>query len=89
MVKKMKHSKHDGMKDTHQGPHHMDKEDHMSHKGVKQGDMNPVVDDYSHPHAVFSQAGFSDTTGYIERHNRDEKAAAKDIEKQGYVGRYS
>jgi len=65
------------------------KEGKMTHAGYAQGDMKPVVDDYSLPDAAFSQRGFSKTTEYQERNNAHQVMAAKDIEKQQYKGRYS
>lgn len=61
----------------------------MSHKGYKQGDMSPTVEDYQRPSKSFSQEGFSKTTEYVERQDRHQDKAASDIRKQAYNGRYS
>jgi hypothetical protein len=62
---------------------------YMAMKGVKQGDMNPHVEDYQRPEKVYSQEGFNKTLEYIERHNSKEETCAKKIEGQAYNGRYS
>lgn len=61
----------------------------MSKAGYTQGDMAPTVEEYQKPEKDFSQEGFSKTTEYIERQDKFQGKMAKDIEKQGYVGRYS
>ena len=63
--------------------------DKMSKAGYVQGDMSPKVDEYQKPTSDFSQSGFSRTTDYIERQDRQCSKAAGDIRKQGYEGRYS
>ena len=68
---------------------HRGKEGKMTKAGYAQGDMKPVVDDYSLPAAAFSQRGFSQTTEYQERNNAHQTMAAKDLEKQEYRGRYN
>lgn len=65
------------------------KEGKMAHKGDMQGNMACVNDDFSVPNEAFSQRGFSKTNEYQERNNAHQVAAAKDIEKQQYKGRYS
>ncbi len=65
------------------------KEGKMSKAGYAQGEMKPHVDDFSLPASAFSQRGFSKTTEYQERNNAHQVAAAKDIEKQEYRGRYN
>lgn len=67
----------------------MKKEGRMAHKGHAQGDMSPVVEDYQRPSKSFSQEGFSKTTQYVERQDKHQDAAASDIRKQAYNGRYS
>ncbi len=57
--------------------------------GKTQGDMTPHVEDYQKPTADYSQEGFSKTTQYIERQDKQQKEAAHDINKQAYKGRYS
>lgn len=61
----------------------------MSKAGYSQGDMSPHVEDYQAPNSVYSQAGFSKTTEYVERQDKFRNKEARDIGKQGYVGRYS
>ena len=61
----------------------------MGKAGYVQGDMSPHVEDYQKPMSDFSQEGFSKTLDYIERQDAFQKREAKDVEKQGYKGRYS
>ena len=61
----------------------------MSRAGYVQGDMSPKVEDYQKPTSDFSQEGFSKTLDYIERQDAYQRKEAKDINKQGYKGRYS
>lgn len=61
----------------------------MSRAGYSQGDMSPHVEDYQRPESDFSQEGFSRTTAYIERQDKHQKAAAHDVKKQAYMGRYN
>lgn len=61
----------------------------MGNKGLNQGDMSPVVEDYQKPVSEFSQAFMNKTTQYIERHNKYETKEASQIKKQDYKGRYS
>ena len=68
---------------------HRGKEGKMAKHGYAQGDMRPVVDDYSVPNEAFSQRGFSKTTEYQERNNAHQVEAAKTVEQQEYKGRYS
>jgi hypothetical protein len=63
--------------------------DKMNYAGHNQGDMSPKVEDYQTPMSAFSQEGFSKTTQYIERQDKQRNMAAKDVEKQAYRGRYS
>jgi hypothetical protein len=65
------------------------KETGMAKKGYVQGEMSPTVEDYQKPAKDFSQEGFSKTLEYVERQDKFQGKMAKDIEKQGYVGRYS
>ncbi len=68
---------------------HGGKEGKMAKHGYAQGDMRPVVDDYSLPDSAFSQRGFSKTTEYYERNTAHQVEAAKTLDKQEYKGRYS
>jgi hypothetical protein len=61
----------------------------MSKAGYVQGRMEPHVEDYQKPMKDFSQEGFSKTTEYVERQDKFQAREARDIEKQGYKGRYS
>ena len=65
------------------------KEGKMAKAGYAQGDMKPVVDDFSRPAAAFSQRGFSKTTEYVERNSAHQVNAAEGLEKQEYKGRYN
>ena len=65
------------------------KEGKMGHKGYKQGDMSPHVDDMQRPMKNYAEEGFSKTTSYVERHNAFEGKEASQIKKQPYKGRYS
>lgn len=67
---------------------HRGKEGKMAKHGYAQGDMRPVVDDYSLPDSAFSQRGFSKTTEYYERNTGNQEMAAKTLDKQEYKGRY-
>jgi len=51
--------------------------------------MDAKVDDYQKPIACYSQAQFGKTLEYMQRQDREQVKAAKDIEKQAYKGRYS
>lgn len=64
-------------------------EPELAHAGLHQGDMAPKVTNFQKPEAEFSQRGFSKTLEYIERQDKMQSGMAHDIEKQGYVGRYS
>lgn len=86
MKSKASHKSHGGHKDAEGSMH---KESKMSHKGVMQGDMSPVIEDYQRPTKSFSQEGFSKTTEYVERQDKFVDKAAADIRKQAYEGRYS
>jgi hypothetical protein len=68
---------------------HRGKEGKMAKAGYAQGDMKPVVDDYSLPNSAYSQRGFSKTTEYQERNNAHQEMAAKELDKQEYKGRYN
>lgn len=68
---------------------HAGKEGKMARHGYAQGDMRPVVDDYSLPESAFSQRGFSKTTEYQERNNAHQEMAARELDKQEYKGRYN
>lgn len=61
----------------------------MNKAGNVQGDMSPHVEDYQKPMKAFSQEGFSQTTAYIERQDKQQDRAASDVRKQSYKGRYS
>lgn len=61
----------------------------MSRAGYTQGDMSPHVEDYQKPEADFAERGFSKTLEYVERQDKFQRKEAKEIEKQGYQGRYS
>lgn len=61
----------------------------MGHKGYKQGDMSPKVDDIQRPMKSYPEAGFSKTTDYVSRHDSYEGKEASTVRKQGYKGRYS
>ncbi len=61
----------------------------MSKRGYTQGDMSPTVEDYQKPESNFAERGFSKTLEYVERHDKFEGKEAKEIKKQGYMGRYS
>ena len=61
----------------------------MGNKGVNQGDMSPVVDNYERTLSEFSQKDFNKTTEYVERRNRYDTKQASELKKQDYKGRYS
>lgn len=61
----------------------------MARAGYEQGDMKPHVEDYQKSERDFPERGFSKTTEYIERQDRRQSEMSKDIDKQGYQGRYS
>lgn len=63
--------------------------DKMSKAGHNQGDMSPKVNSFQKPEKDFAERGFSKTTDYIGRQDRMQSGMAKDVKKQGYVGRYS
>ena len=65
------------------------KENMGFHKGVKQGDMSPDVEDYQKPLGDYAETGFSKTTQYIERQDKFQKKEANEIKSQHYQGRYS
>ncbi len=65
------------------------KEGKMGHKGYKQGDMSPSVEDMQRPMKAYAEEGFSKTTSYVERHNAYEGKEAGQVKKQHYKGRYS
>lgn len=80
-MKNHKGHKMEGAESSHSG--------HMAHKGLDQGHMAPVVDDYQRPRSNYAEQDFSKTTSYVERHNHYEGKEAADIRKQEYKGRYS
>lgn len=61
----------------------------MAKAGYIQGDMSPHVEDYQRPMDSFAESGFSKTTEYVERQDKQQKMACNDIKKQSYKGRYS
>jgi hypothetical protein len=61
----------------------------MARRGYEQGDMKPTVESYQKPEKAFSQRGFDKVTEYVERQDKYQDAMAKDVDKQGYKGRYS
>jgi hypothetical protein len=61
----------------------------MAKAGYSQGDMSPHVKDYQKPEGDFAERGFSKTLEYVERQDKFQGKMAKDLNKQGYVGRYS
>jgi hypothetical protein len=61
----------------------------MAMKGHDQGNMSPHLKDYQKPEKDFAERQFSKTLEYVERQNKFQGAMAKDIDKQGYKGRYS
>lgn len=61
----------------------------MSRRGYEQGDMKPTVESYQKPEKDFPERGFSKTTEYVERQDREQSTMSKDINKQSYKGRYS
>ena len=61
----------------------------LARAGRAQGDMSAHVADIQKPHKDFSQEGFSKTLDYVERQDKFQAREAKEIEKQGYMGRYS
>lgn len=61
----------------------------MSKAGYAQGDMSPHVNDFQKPMDCFPEEGFSKTTQYIERQDKQQHKMSKDIKKQQYNGRYS
>jgi len=68
---------------------HGGREGKMAKEGYAQGNMRPVVEDFSLPASAFSQRGFSMTTEYQERNNAHQEMAARELEKQEYRGRYN
>lgn len=66
----------------------MKKEGRMAMKGVKQGEMSPVVEDYQPKESAYFDKDPNKTTEYIERRDRIESAQASGIKKQEYKGRY-
>jgi hypothetical protein len=65
------------------------KEGKMGHKGYKQGDMSPHVEDIQRPMKDYPEHNFSKTTSYVERHNAYEGKESARVKKQDYKGRYS
>ena len=61
----------------------------MSKMGYKEGDMAPHVESCQKPEKDYAERGFSKTTDYVGRKNAQESAAASDLRKQQYKGRYS
>lgn len=61
----------------------------MSKAGYAQGDMSPHVSDFQRSKESFAESGFSKTTEYVERQDKQQMKAKKDISKQAYQGRYS
>lgn len=61
----------------------------MAMRGLDQGNMSPSVKDYQKPEKDFAERGFNKTLEYVERQNKHQGGAAKDLEKQSYNGRYS
>jgi hypothetical protein len=61
----------------------------MAMKGHDQGNMSPHLKDYQKPEKDFAERQFSKTLDYVERQNKFQGKMAKEIDKQGYVGRYS
>ena len=61
----------------------------MGKAGYEQGDMSPKVKDYQKPMKDYPERGFSKTTEYIERQDREQSKDCNKIEKQAYKGRYS
>jgi len=61
----------------------------MAMKGHDQGNMSPHLKDYEKPEKDFAERQFSKTLDYVERQNKFQGKMAKEIDKQGYVGRYS
>lgn len=61
----------------------------MSKAGYTQGDMAPHVEGYQKPEKDFAERGFSKTTEYIERQDREQSEMARGLDKQAYRGRYS
>lgn len=61
----------------------------MKDYGKKQGDMSPHVEDYQKPMSDYSQSGFTKTTEYIARQDKQLTKMASGIKKQAYQGRYS
>ena len=94
-LKQMKSNDRDSNALNKQGIDYLAQADHrgmegkMAKKGYAQGEMSPVVDDYSLKSDAYSQRGFSKTTEYIERNTAHQVQAADDINKQEYKGRYS
>ena len=61
----------------------------LAGRGVKQGDMSPLVEDMQSSESQFPERGFDKTTEYIERQDKHRMMASNDIKKQHYSGRYS
>jgi len=72
-----------------QGEPKVGKSEKMGDAGYMQGDMSPHVNDMQKPMSNFSQAGFSKTDMYIERHNEFQNREAAKIRSEAYQGRYS
>jgi hypothetical protein len=94
-VRQMKSNDKDASALNKQGIDYLSQANHggmegkMARKGYAQGEMSPVVDDYSLKSEAYSQRGFSKTTEYQERNTAHQNQAARDINKQEYKGRYS
>lgn len=57
--------------------------------GYTEGNMAPHVESCQKPEKDYAERGFSKTTDYIGRKNKQEGKEASQIKKQHYQGRYS
>jgi hypothetical protein len=58
-------------------------------KEMKSEGYGPKVKDFSKPSSCYAESFDQEPTKYIERQNKQQERAAKQIKKQSYQGRYS
>ena len=66
----------------------MSKESKMAKKGVDQGNMSPVVDNFQPESSAYFMKDANKTTEYIERRNKIEGKQAGKVRSMEYKGRY-
>ena len=57
--------------------------------GYNQGDMKPEVKDFQKPESCYAEKYNQAPLDYVERQNRQEMKAGKDLKREAYRGRYS